>query len=48
MFLKRLHIILLLTVVILAGCGQHQKLIKSTDNEAKYAAAIDYYEEKDY
>lgn len=48
MFLKRLYIILMLTVIILAGCGKHQKLIKSTDNEAKYAAAIDYYEEKDY
>lgn len=48
MFLKRLYIILLLTVIIIAGCGKHQKLIKSTDNEAKYAAALDYYDEKDY
>jgi outer membrane protein assembly factor BamD len=32
----------------MVSCGKHQKLIKSTDNEAKYAAAIDYYEEKDY
>lgn len=48
MFLKRLYIPLLLVIVILAGCGKHQKLVKSTDNDAKYAAALDYYEEKDY
>jgi outer membrane protein assembly factor BamD len=48
MFLNRLKIISLVTLVVLASCGKHQKLIKSTDNEAKYAAAIDYYEEKDY
>jgi outer membrane protein assembly factor BamD len=48
MFLKRLYIILLLAVIIVAGCGKHQKLMKSTDNEAKYAAALDYYDEKDY
>jgi len=48
MFFNRLKIFLLLAVVVLAGCGKHQKLIKSTDNEAKYAAAIDYYEKADY
>jgi outer membrane protein assembly factor BamD len=48
MFSKKLHIILLLAVLIVAGCGKHQKLLKSSDNEAKYAAAIDYYEKKDY
>ncbi len=48
MFSNRLHIFLLLTVIMLVSCGKHQKLVKSTDNEAKYAAAIDYYEKKDY
>ncbi len=48
MFSKKLHIILLLAVIIVSGCGKHQKLIKSSDNEAKYAAAIDYYDKKDY
>jgi outer membrane protein assembly factor BamD len=48
MFLKKTYIILLLLVIIAAGCGKHQKLVKSSDNEAKYAAAMDYYEEKDY
>lgn len=48
MFFKRLNIILFLAVLLVIGCGKHQKLLKSTDNEAKYAAAIDYYEKKDY
>jgi len=32
----------------MVSCGKHQKLMKSTDNEVKYAAAIDYYEHNDY
>ena len=48
MFLKRVYIIRILTAFILVGCGKHQKLLKSTDNEAKYAAAIDYYNTHDY
>jgi outer membrane protein assembly factor BamD len=48
MFLNRYKIFLLLAVLVLASCGQQQKLLKSTDNEAKYAAAIDYYEKNDY
>ncbi len=30
------------------SCSSYSKLVKSTDNEAKYEAAIDYYEKKDY
>lgn len=37
---------LLLPAVL--GCSEYQKLSKGTDSEAKYAAAIDYYEDKDY
>jgi outer membrane protein assembly factor BamD len=48
MFFSRLKIFLLLAVLVLVSCGKHQKLVKSTDNEAKYAAAVEYYEEKDY
>jgi outer membrane protein assembly factor BamD len=48
MFFSRLKISLLLIVLVLASCGKQQKLIKSTDNEAKYAAAVDYYEKNDY
>jgi outer membrane protein assembly factor BamD len=48
MFLNRFKIYLLLAVLVLVSCGKQQKLLKSTDNEAKYAAAIDYYETNDY
>jgi len=48
MFFNRIKIFLLLAIMVLVSCGKHQKLVKSTDNEAKYAAAVDYYEEKDY
>jgi outer membrane protein assembly factor BamD len=48
MFSSRLKIILLLALLVMVSCGKHQKLVKSTDNEAKYAAAIDYYEKNDY
>ena len=34
--------------MILTACGSHQKLLKSSDSEAKYAAAIDYFEKGDY
>jgi outer membrane protein assembly factor BamD len=48
MFLNRFKIYFLLAALVLVSCGKHQKLLKSTDNEAKYAAAVDYYEKNDY
>jgi outer membrane protein assembly factor BamD len=48
MFSKKLHIILIFAVLVMFGCGKHQKLLKSSDNDAKYAAAMDYYETNDY
>ena len=48
MFLSRFKIYLLLALLVLASCGKHQKLLKSTDNEAKYADAVNYYETNDY
>jgi outer membrane protein assembly factor BamD len=41
---------LLVTLIIfgLGSCSNYQKLLKSTDNEAKYEAAMDYYEKGDY
>lgn len=48
MYLSRFKIYLLLAVLVLASCGKQQKLLKSTDNEAKYAAAVNYYEKNDY
>jgi outer membrane protein assembly factor BamD len=40
-----------LSIVSILGiwsCSSYSKLVKSTDNEAKYEAAIDYFEKKDY
>ena len=31
-----------------ASCGKYSKLLKGPDNEAKYKAALDYYEKKNY
>lgn len=31
-----------------ASCNSYNKLLKSTDNEQKYQAALSYYEKKDY
>lgn len=47
--LKKGRIVLYLIVILLiAGCSNHSKLLKSTDNELKYEAAIAYYNKKDY
>ena len=39
---------ILLTVVLLAGCSNYGKLLKSNDYDAKYAAAMRYYENNSY
>ena len=39
---------LFIAAVVLASCSKYQKLLKSTDSEAKYNAAVKYYEKKDY
>ena len=48
MFFKKAFIGLVLLVVVATGCSKYQKLLKSGDNEAKYAAAMDLYQAKDY
>ena len=42
--------LILLVIMCLLGCVscKYSKLLKGTDNEAKYKAALDYYEKKDY
>lgn len=35
-------------MVLFAGCGEYQKLLKSTDPELKYQKAIEYFDAKDY
>ena len=40
--------ILFASIIVFVSCSKHQQLLKSPDNEAKYAAAMDYFEENDY
>jgi outer membrane protein assembly factor BamD len=40
--------IILLTIMLFGGCNNFNKLLKSTDYEKKYEAAIEYYNKKDY
>ncbi len=40
--------IILLTVITLSACNSTEKLLKSDDYEAKYAAAVKYYEQGSY
>ena len=49
MFMKT-KIILLVTVaaLLISGCSKFSKIQKSTDMEAKYNAAVEYYEKKKY
>ena len=44
---KGLFILLLLTV-LLTGCGEYQRLLKSRDPEEKYQAALYYFNNKQY
>lgn len=49
MFRKFLSILLLITVVItISSCSKYQRLLKGSDYDAKYNAAVKYYEKKDY
>lgn len=41
-------VFLFIAISVLASCSKYQKLLKSTDSDAKYNAAVKYYEKKDY
>lgn len=45
---NKIFIAIILCLPMMFSCGKHAKLLKSTDNELKYQAAIAYYEKKDY
>ena len=45
--IRKLLIIIGLFILI-ASCSKHSKLLKSVDNEAKFEAAVDYFEKADY
>ena len=48
--MKRLHLvcIILLSATVLIGCNGTEKLVKSNDFDAKYKAAMDFYEQGRY
>ncbi|MBU2650635.1 MAG: outer membrane protein assembly factor BamD [Bacteroidetes bacterium] len=48
MFRDRYIFLVLIVILIFTSCSKHQKIMKSSDNELKYEAAIDYYERGDY
>lgn len=41
-------LIILAVVVLFAGCGEYQKVLKSTDAEFKYQKALEYFNDKQY
>jgi len=45
---SKLIILTTLCIVVFTSCSKYSKLLKSTDNEAKYEEAIRYYEKKNY
>lgn len=46
--MKKLSLLLLVSVLFLSSCSQFQKLLKSNDNELKFNEAKEFYEKKDY
>ena len=40
--------LLFLTLTLLVSCGEYDKLVKGTDFDAKYKAAMEYYNNKSY
>jgi outer membrane protein assembly factor BamD len=47
MFFKKVFI-LLAALALLASCSKYQKILKSTDGDAKFNAAVAYFEKRDY
>ncbi len=48
MLKNRFLLSITLCLLVCVSCGKYSKLLKGTDNEAKYNAALDYYEKKNY
>lgn len=46
--MKKKGLFILLLSVLLTGCGEYQKLLKSRDPEEKYQAALRYFNNKQY
>ncbi len=46
--MKKKFLIISLSAVLLASCGEYQKLLKSTDPELKYSKAVEYFDKGDF
>ena len=46
--MRRKGLFILLLIVVLTGCGDYQRLLKSRDPEEKYQAALMYFNNKQY
>ena len=48
MLKNRFFLLVTMCLLVCASCSKYSKLLKGTDNEAKYKAALEYYEKKNY
>ena len=48
MLKNRVFLTVIICLLGCASCSKYNKLLKGTDNEAKYKAALEYYEKKNY
>ncbi len=48
MLKNRFFLSVLVCLMLCVSCSKYKKLLKGTDNEAKYKAALEYYEKKNY
>ncbi|MCR5050614.1 MAG: outer membrane protein assembly factor BamD [Paludibacteraceae bacterium] len=46
--MQKRGLIILLAAVLLAGCGDYQRLLKSSNPDEKYQAALKYFNQKEY
>lgn len=46
--LKKYFLVIIICLLVLASCNNYNRLLRSTDNEAKYNAAMSYFDKKDY
>ena len=45
---RKLCFLVFAATILLAGCSEYQKLLKTTDLDKKYEGAVKYYNQKDY
>lgn len=48
MLKKKYLLLTIICLLVLVSCNNYGKLLKSTDNEAKYKAAMSFFEKRDY